>query len=265
MLKAIIFDLDHTLLDWDAAEPWDKFEARRLQNVFEFVHNHVYPLDGADADSFFAEFVTKITAAWVDGNRTLRAPDITTILARTIQSFGVPLARLDLVAVGRAYDWGLVEGVRPFPDVIEVLPQLRAHGLDLGIVTNASHPMCWRDRELAALDLLDWFPACRVAAVDVGYLKPHRAIFDRAFELLGIQADEAVFVGDNLEADIKGAQGVGMVAVLRTGPDGDEHTAEHGGDSAEASEIIPDGTLHTLHDLLPLLDGWFPGWRNGRA
>jgi hypothetical protein len=28
---------------------------------------------------------------------------------------------------------------------------------------------------------------------------------------------------------------------------------------------VPDATITTLHELLPLLDGWFPGWRNGHG
>jgi hypothetical protein len=28
-------------------------------------------------------------------------------------------------------------------------------------------------------------------------------------------------------------------------------------------EIVPDGTIDTLYGLPPLLDSWYPGWRNG--
>ena len=41
------------------------------------------------------------------------------------------------------------------------------------------------------------------------------AIFEAALDCLGVQVDEAVFVGDNPEADIAGAQSIGMKAVLR--------------------------------------------------
>jgi FMN phosphatase YigB (HAD superfamily) len=94
----------------------------------------------------------------------------------------------------------------------------------------------------------------------VGYLKPHRKIFEYALDVVGVRPDEAVFVGDNLTADIGGAQSVGMRAVWRVAETLDEAEAEIDGD-----EITPDGTIVTLHDLLPLLDRWYPGWRNGAA
>ncbi|MCZ7541445.1 MAG: HAD hydrolase-like protein [Anaerolineae bacterium] len=64
---------------------------------------------------------------------------------------------------------------------------------------------------------------------------------------MGTAPEEAVFVGDNLEADIRGAQNAGMMAVWRmpAAPNGD----------TPAPDVTPDGTITTLHDLLPLLDG----------
>jgi HAD superfamily hydrolase (TIGR01549 family) len=255
-LKAVLFDLDHTLIDWSAAEPWEDYQFRRLQTVFHYVRECLDPLDGADAAGFFTEYVTKLSLAWENAGQTLLPPDVRLVLAKTLRSFGVPVDRLDHDTLMDIYDWQPVEGERAFPDVKEVLVQLQSYGVDLGIVTNASLPMTYRDRELVAAGLLDLFPKCRVSAVDAGYLKPHRAIFEHALAVLDVQADEVVFVGDSLEADIKGAQGAGMLAVWRAPKDGPPDLS--------ASEIVPDGRIGTLHDLLPLLDGWYPGWRNGR-
>jgi putative hydrolase of the HAD superfamily len=43
--------------------------------------------------------------------------------------------------------------------------------------------------------------------------KPHPGIFSRALAELGVAASQAVMVGDILEMDIAGAQGVGMRAI----------------------------------------------------
>jgi len=257
MLKAVLFDLDQTLITWDNAEPWETYQGRRLRGVYEFVHTHLHPLTGGDADHFFAEFAQRLEQAWTEGNRTLRPPNVAAVLAATLEAFGAPADRMDMDAVMAAYDWQPAPGEAAFPDVLEVLPELHAHGVELGIVTNASLTMHYRDRELDAVGLLDLFPRCRVAAVDVGYLKPHRIIFQRALDILGVRPEEAVFVGDNLEADIRGAQNAGMAAVWRV-------PAMSNGD-APASDVTPDGTITTLHELLPLLDRWYPGWRNGHT
>lgn len=255
MLKAVIFDLDQTLVDWDAAEPWEDYQARRLKRVFEFVNSELHPLEGVDAMAFFSAFAQGLGRMWSDSAESYVAPSVMQVLTDTLVSLGVPPERIDMERLMIAYDWQPPAGQRAFPDALEVLPELRRHGVELGIVTNASLPMVYRDRELQAFGLFEWFPNCRIAAVDVGYIKPHPSIFKKALEVLAIEPCEAVFVGDNLEADIRGAQEVGMQAVLRVTP----------GASPPRNGIVPDGTITTLHDLLPLLDAWYPGWRVNRA
>ena len=115
----------------------------------------------------------------------------------------------------QAYDWKVVPGTEVFPDVFPALDALRSRGICLGVVTNSSQPMSLRDRELRQHGLLPYFPDCRLAAADVGYLKPHPRIFQCALERIGVAPDEAVFVGDNPIADIGGALGAGMRAVQR--------------------------------------------------
>ncbi|NDJ79276.1 MAG: HAD family hydrolase [Chloroflexi bacterium] len=255
MLKAVLFDLDHTLVDWDSAEPWEDYQPRRMARVFDFVHRNLYPLPGVDAQSFFTTYVQVLTNAWIASSQTLVAPRVAQVLTDTLVAAGLPDSRLDIDAVLDIYDWQPPAGECAYPDVVEVLPQLRAHGIELGIITNASHPMAWRDRELEAFELLHLFSHCRVSAADVGVIKPHAAIFEHALALMNIRPEEAVFVGDNLDADVRGAQGVGMFAVWRNNP-----STAYPDDG-----VTPDGTIKTLHDLLPLLDKHYPGWRNGQT
>ena len=75
-------------------------------------------------------------------------------------------------------------------------------------------------------------------------------------ELAKVEPHESVFVGDNLLADITGAQNMGMRGVWRR-TDREESLSD--------DVVTPDGTIDTLHDLLPLLDTWYPGWRNGHT
>ena len=50
---------------------------------------------------------------------------------------------------------------------------------------------------------------------DVGWRKPHRAMFDRALELAAVRPHEAFMLGDNPIADVRGAQAAGLRAILR--------------------------------------------------
>jgi FMN phosphatase YigB (HAD superfamily) len=68
-----------------------------------------------------------------------------------------------------------------------------------------------------------------------------------------VTAEQAIYVGDHLHADILGAQSAGMRAVWRS----------NGGQIPPDVDIQPDGIISDLRELLPLLDQWYPGWRNG--
>ncbi len=109
----------------------------------------------------------------------------------------------------------IVATATPDPEALPVLDELRRRGMKTAIVSNsawgsASKP--WHE-ELRRHGLRDRVDAV-VFCVDVGWRKPHRAPFDRALELLGVQADQAVFVGDHPEWDVLGAREVGLRPIL---------------------------------------------------
>ncbi len=254
MLKAVLFDLDQTLLDWSAAEPWEPFQRQRLTTMYDYITREVHALDGQGPDALYDAFSVAIAQAWRHAIDTLEAPDITEVVVEMLRLVGVPDARIDRTRVMHAYNWRPLTGERLYPDVMDVLLQLRDHRITLGVITNASAPMRYRDLELDMLGVLHLFSPCRLAAADAGVIKPHPRIFEQALGILGIRPEEAVFVGDNREADVKGAQGVGMRAVW---------LARDENEDDEQDAIIPDGTIGSLHELPLLLDAWYPGWRNG--
>ena len=47
-----------------------------------------------------------------------------------------------------------------------------------------------------------------------GYVKPHPSIFEAALHLIGVDAADAVMVGDSVRQDVDGARQVGMRAIL---------------------------------------------------
>ena len=247
-IHAILFDMDDTLLDWSAAMPqaWQDYERSCLRRVWLWLAKHgpVPPYPRFD-EAFFRE----LRARWRRSKRNLVAPHLVDILTHALAAVGVSDARCEREALLAAYGDDPPPGVRPFPDVLPALRALRRRGLRFGLVTNASHPMSQRDGTLRAHGLLEFFPDCRLAAADVGYLKPHRAIFERALEKLGVGAEEAVFVGDNLVADIHGAQEAGMAAVWRARP-GEDIASQ----TTPLFPITPDATIHSFAELVPWLE-----------
>ncbi|GAA3461713.1 HAD family hydrolase [Saccharothrix longispora] len=111
----------------------------------------------------------------------------------------------------------LASGWRLFPDVVPCLEWLRATGLPVAAVSNASghHQRV----KIATLGLAQYFDTVLIAG-EVGAAKPDRVIFDTACADLGVELGDAIHVGDRLHADAIGARDAGMRGVWlnRQGP-----------------------------------------------
>ena len=94
---------------------------------------------------------------------------------------------------------------------------------------------------------IDW--DAMAVSVEVGYLKPHRAMFEHALTGLGVNAAEAVMVGNSLAEDVAGAQALGIRAVWRVSP-------------PDAENIVPELSIFDVRALLDL--AILQGPANGR-
>lgn len=124
-----------------------------------------------------------------------------------------------------------------------LLDALRGRGLRLGLVSNAFDPgwLLHRDIEqLGVAERLDF----AVFSSELGKRKPHPAIFQRALEALDVTPDEALFVGDRLYEDIRGAGELGLTTAQALWFRADEHP--EGGE--------PDYLAFTQMDVLNIAD-----------
>src|SRR5438445_3808695 len=90
-----------------------------------------------------------------------------------------------------------------------LLETLRERGLKLGLVSNAFDPGWLLHRDLEQMGLAERLDFA-VFSSEVGKRKPHPAIFERALEALEVAPGDAVFVGDRLFEDVRGAGELGM-------------------------------------------------------
>ena len=265
-LRAVLFDFDDTLIDWSGVTlDWREVEAERLDRVLRFLDQELSP-SGIELQQLVERYTQRTREAWQTARANLRAPKMPVILQETLTELGITEAKSFADEILRAYDWNVVPGAVVFPDVFPLLEELRSRRIRLGVVTNSSQPMSLRDGELRQHGLLPYFPDCRLAAADVGYLKPHPRIFHSALERIGVAPAEAVFIGDNPVADISGAMSVGMRAVQRL--TADAATVSGGHPRLAAGDLNPSGghaCLRTFRDLPAILDEWFPDWRDGSA
>jgi len=118
---------------------------------------------------------------------------------------------------------------------------LALHGkYKLGIISNFAIPECI-DNLLKTHGLSELLDAVVVSAA-VNKRKPSPEIFVNALKKLEVSADETVFVGDTLDADIEGAKGVGMKAIYI------QRRIENA-----KGHVKPDKTIKSLEELPMIL------------
>jgi FMN phosphatase YigB (HAD superfamily) len=147
-----------------------------------------------------------------------------------------------------AYSGAFIEAIPPPPRIRDILERL-ATGHDLAILSN--WPLAATiDRYAAAAG---WTPFLRAIVVSqrVGTIKPQPAIFDAAREQLGGPLPRSILhVGDDWQADVVGAAGVGWrVAYVRGRPrDSPLPSSDRDG------SVVPDYEIDDIAELVGLLD-----------
>ncbi len=97
----------------------------------------------------------------------------------------------------------------PYPDTAEVLKGLHQQGVKTAVVSNIAFDVRPAFQAIGVTDYVDEF----VLSYEVGAVKPDAAIFETALTRLGVEAGQAVMVGDSDEAD-GGARAVGCRFIL---------------------------------------------------
>ena len=193
MVKAVLFVLDNTLLDFlrmkkisceaaisamvDAGLEMDQELA--YTKLFE-----LYGVHGIEHQEIFQKFLKETTGE----------------IDYRILSAGI--------AAYRRMQTGYLE---PYPHVRKTLIALREKRIHLGIVSDAPKLRAWL--RLAEMGLSAFFDFV-VTLDDTGKLKPNAFPFQAAIDVLKFAPDEILFVGDNPERDIKGAKAMGMKTAL---------------------------------------------------
>jgi HAD superfamily hydrolase (TIGR01662 family) len=131
------------------------------------------------------------------------------------------------------------------PDLPQHLQKLRDMSLELAIISNTFSPAAVIDRHLQQLDLLRFFPL-RQYSSDTIFRKPDRRIYQDTLEKLNLRPDQTVMVGDRLREDIRGAQKLGIKAVLKHGLNNQNKTINR--------NHIP--VIHSIAELPDLIRNW---------
>ncbi len=182
----VLFDLDDTLCDHDTSL------RLRLRRAFATA---VEGLPGIDLEALVAASVA-------------RAVGGTEHFGALLASFGVT----DPARVERAvetYASDRYYGLKLFDEALDVIEAIRREAR-VGMITNGPSRI-QRDKVLR-LEIGELFPFILVSEEE-GIAKPDPAIFRRALELGRARPEDAVYIGDNPDADVGGARAAGIRSV----------------------------------------------------
>jgi HAD superfamily hydrolase (TIGR01662 family) len=127
---------------------------------------------------------------------------------RIVVGMGADAAEARGCAEAMTRAWEDAENFLVYEDTIPTLRVLREAGLKLGLVTNSA-------RDLDTFVVHHGLDVdAGVVSRDHGYSKPSPSIFRAILELLQVEPEEAVMVGDSPRDDIEGARAIGMHAIL---------------------------------------------------
>jgi putative hydrolase of the HAD superfamily len=189
MIKAVIFDLDNTLIDFmrfkklscEAAidAMIDAGLNLKKKKALDILYK-IYFKEGLEDPHIFQKFLKKVTGK-------------------------VDYKKLAYAIV--AYRNARTGFLHPYPGTKRTLLKLKEKGLKLAIVSDAPKLKAWI--RLANMRLDDFFDVV-VALEDTGRVKPSRLPFRAALRELKVKPSECLMVGDRPEKDMRGAKQLGM-------------------------------------------------------
>jgi HAD superfamily hydrolase (TIGR02253 family) len=218
MIKAVIFDLDNTLVDFmlmkrqavDAAINAMRDAGLKLStDEIRSRIDQIYKERGIEFQSVFDE-----------------------LMFREFSKIDYKILSAGVIAYRRAREAALV----PYPHVTMTLIELAKMHMKLGVVSDAPAKEAWL--RLCYLNFHHLFDAV-VTFDDTGVRKPNPEPFRKILDMLQIRPAEAVMVGDWAERDVVGAAQVGMKTVFaRYGNTFDTEVSNADYDIDDISEII---------------------------
>ncbi|MEO0070959.1 MAG: HAD-IA family hydrolase [candidate division WOR-3 bacterium] len=222
MVRAVVFDLDNTLVDFDKwknaavdAAIMAMIDAG-LDLTPEAARKKIYAIyeeKGIEYQEVFNDFLQ----------------DVLGLIDYRILASGI-------IAYRRAREGSLV----PYPHVHLALLKLFRMGLKLAVVSDAPRLQVWM--RLVSLGVDRFFDVV-VTFDDTGKRKPAREPFEKVLELLQVKPGETMMVGDWAERDIVGAKELGMITVFARY--GDAFGTKNSGADYEINDVL---------ELVPLIE-----------
>lgn len=231
-IKAVLFDMFDTLM---LIEKNHAFYSPSLKRAYGYLIKN-----GVDVQfkAFRDAYIKARDALYMEADANLEEPHFNHRISNALESLGFSSDVESEIIAGatNAFCEGFMEYVRIDDHAKNALEKL--HGkYKLGIVSNFAIPECV-DKLLKKHGLCALFDVVVVSGA-VNKRKPSPEIFQKALERIGVGAENTVFVGDTVDADVMGAKAAGMKVIFinrRVQKD--------------AKQACPNQTIKSLSELL---------------
>lgn len=222
MIKAVIFDLDNTLLDFM------KMKSRAVDSGIQGMIEAGLSIESNEArQKIFNIYDTK-------GYEYQEVFD--DLIISELGEINYKILASGIVAYKKAKEASLIL----YPNVLQTINQLSKMGLKLGVVSDAPSREAWI--RLCTVNLHHIFDAV-VTFHDTGFHKPSPEPFKKIVERLNIAPKECIMVGDWPARDVVGASKVGMKTAF----------AKYG-DTFDTVDSGADYDLETITELVHIVD-----------
>ena len=229
-IKAVLFDMFDTLV---IIEKNHAFYSPSLKRAHRFLVTN-----GVDVrfNIFRDAYIKARDALYAEADAKLEEPHFNCRISNALESLGYLDVKHEVIAgTTNEFCEEFMKYVRIDEHTKSALEKL--HGkYKLGIVSNFAIPECV-DKLLTKHGLEAFFDVVVVSGA-VNKRKPSPEIFERALEKLGVNAEDTVFVGDTVDADVIGAKAAGMKAVFI------ERRVQE-----DAEQACPNQTIKSLSEL----------------
>jgi len=193
VIKAIIFDLDNTLVDFML------LKERAIEAAINAMIDSGLDIDFVSAKKLIDEIYNE------EGIEYQQVFD--KMLLRLYSKVDYKILSAGIVAYRSAREAAL----KPYPKVFPTLIELIKYGLKLAVVSDAPAREAWL--RLSYINFQHLFDVV-ITFEDTYQKKPSPAPFNLALQKLGLKAEECLMIGDWAERDVVGAKAVGMKTVF---------------------------------------------------
>jgi len=240
ILRAVIFDFGGTLMYGRNA--WEPLIAQADEALTNYLISQGMELN---LSTFPTEFRKRLDEYFKKREQDLLETTYTFVLRELLKDkgyddvdSGILRNALDSLFAITQTNWEL-EG-----DALPALRKLVENGYRLGIISNAGDDVDVQQlaRKFGITQFFDFI----LTSAACSYRKPHPRIFELALANWYCPPNEAVMVGDNIDADIRGAQSAGMYGIWlnrRADPK-----------TEDRKRVQPDASLSLLSELPAVLD-----------